>query len=285
MIDKFGNICSYATGDGDEVVKNYYTEFYAFEQGETLDLINEKTFNIKFSIEGNVINDNKLTLNRTYYDDKTPTGVFVKLFNNVKVPDDFDFSCLDEHDLSVDFSFINNNGSDFEKIVTKSREYVAEPRLKLTFSNGEDVHFEYFTDAIKDCIVRVSPTGETELISRNRVKVKNNINPIIHYFARPNIIHPTLASTYYDISDDTVGKDKFEIDKDFVLRVFNLTLVTKKLEVYNEYTEQLWSNTIKGELNDNKYQAECDVTISGYSYEPDANGEVLHTFISITPKV
>jgi hypothetical protein len=94
-----------------------------------------------------------------------------------------------------------------------------------------------------------------------------------------------LASTYYDISDKTVGKDKFEIDKDFVLRVFNLTLVTKKLEVYNEYTEQLWSNTINGKLNDNKYQAECDVTISGYSYEPDDNGEVLHTFISITPKV
>ena len=285
MIDKFGNICSYSTGDEDEVVKNYNTEFYAFEQGETLDLINEKTFNIKFNIEGNVINDNKLTLNRTYYDDKTPTGVFVKLFNNVKVPDDFDFSCLDEHDLSVDFSFINNNGSDFEKIVTKSREYVAEPRLKLTFSKGEDVHFEYFTEAIKDCIVRVSPTGETELVSRNRVKVKNNINPIIHTFERENIIHPALAATYYDISDGTVGYDKFEIGKDFVLKVFNLTLVTKKLEVYNEYTEQLWSDTIKGELNDNKYQAECDVTISGYSYEPDENGEVLHTFISITPKV
>ena len=285
MIDKFGNICSYSTGEGDEVVKNYNTEFYAFEQGETLDLINEKTFNIKFNISGNVINDNKLTLNRTYYDDKTPTGVFVKLFNNVKVPDDFDFSCLDEHDLSVDFSFINNNGSDFEKIVTKSGDYVAEPRLKLTFSKGEDVHFEYFTEAIKDCIVRVSPTGETELVSRNRVKVKNNINPIIHTFERENIIHPALASTYYDISDGTVGNDKFEIGKDFVLKVFSLTLVTKKLEVYNEYTEQLWSDTINGELNDNKYQAECDVTISGYSYEPDDNGEVLHTFISITPKV
>ena len=285
MIDKFGNICSFVPGESDVVVKKYYSEFYAFEQGESLDMINEKTFNIKFNIEGNVINDNKLTLNRTYHDDITPTGVFVKLFNNVKVPDDFDFSCLDEHDLSVDFAFINNNGSDFEKIVTKSMDYVAEPRLKLTFSKGEDVHFEYFTDAITDCIIRVSSTGKTELISRNRVKVKNNINPIIHTFERENIIHPALASTYYDISDDTVGNDKFEIDKDFVLRVFNLTLVTKKLEVYNEYTEQLWSNTINGELNDNKYQAECDITISGYSYEPDANGEVLHTFISITPKV
>lgn len=284
-IDKFGNICSYLPGEGDEVIKIFNTEFYAFEQGESLDLINEKTFNIKFNIEGNVINDNKLIINRSYYEDKTPTGVFVKLFNEVKIPEDFDFSCLDEHGLTVAFKFINFDGSDFEKIVTKSMEYAAEPRLKLIFSKGEDVHFEYFTDAIKDCKVWVSPTGKTELISRNRVKVKNGINPIIHTFERENIIHPDSATTYYDISDETVTFDKFEIDKDFVLQVFELTLVTKNLIFYNEYKEQLWSNTIDSLINENTYQAECDITISGQCYTPDINGEVLHAFITVTPKV
>lgn len=295
-IDKFGNIYQYS---GSKVQYKY--ELSAWDNKNPIEQIIENDFNLIFTISGNVIQNN---VNCSLCYNVQPTGVLVKLFNEINVNDKSLLSNITVVDgnheytaSAVEFKFIDSNtGADYRKVCNKVGTYNFlvndAPRLRINFNEfktSDDIILKDTED--ETCWYITNPISSHNItVNRNGTVTQQVLKKD---FISANLYNDENTYKYFDVNDDS--DNKLTINADFDLVSIKLGLVTKtqvKYEGKYEYKtdsdtdpDSSIKSSIKETQNKSKYQAICDVVIEGEGFEPDANGEVIDLAFKITPMI
>ena len=321
-VDGFGNIYSYVKGDEEYTEKEFFTEFYAFEAGESYNsnldenscpvYVTDGNFNIKFELSGNIINDAKLTLKATQGE---AYGIYAGLFKDfVK---NFDTSSGESSDKikvkvensnaeleKITVSFIDAYGMPYNKpiYVTSIGDHsVDQVRMKIEFyfketivtkdeNENEVKTVEYTTstyvinDFSSNAIFKVDTGGNSHIWQNTTKALRETDNYYTHVFKSINFEIPQGATAAYDISDGIASADKtIIIGSEFSIYALNLTLIKKNIKTTDVSTIVIPSPQVGKNLG--MYKAQCTVDATSQFFEPDENGEVISIYYTIDPEV